>query len=385
MATEALKLDPQYSKAILRRAQANEKMDTYSSLSDALEDYRTLAKQPDLDTHTKNECQRANKRLPPIIKEKMEKEKEEMMGKLKDLGNTLLGKFGLSTDNFQMQQDPSTGSYSVNFVQRWKRYPNAATFCTTITMHTFGVTGWQQGGEETDGLCKGKKTTCYSQDHVLQQMTTLHVIKITTCVFIQAYPTTDMDIDKTAKAFGEWGKRKMTATHKRRGTCTEAVGLIRLSFPLSHFIIGGQSKGSNLDKRYGQAHPLQQWDMWGERSQTSRSKTHNKWLFLGMGWHWFFCSFTPKGQRFKQRQALPRRNGRPKPWRDGLSLFFWFYLFLFFVGGRKKRTSKGWKKFSFTFLYHLFYTLFTSHHTLHPLVAHKVKQESDTILVNGKC
>ncbi|KAJ8653694.1 hypothetical protein O0I10_010616 [Lichtheimia ornata] len=118
MATEALKLDPHYSKAILRRAQANEKMDTYSSLSDALEDYRTLAQQPDLDTHTKNECQRANKRLPPIIKERMEKEKEEMMGKLKDLGNTLLGKFGLSTDNFQMQQDPSTGSYSVNFVQR---------------------------------------------------------------------------------------------------------------------------------------------------------------------------------------------------------------------------------------------------------------------------
>lgn len=86
------------------------------------------------------------------------------------------------------------------------------------------------GREETDGLCKGKKkTACYSQDHVLQQMTTLHVIKITTCVFIQPHPTTDMDIDKTAKAFGEWGK--MTAhTHKRRGTCTEAVGLIRLSF-----------------------------------------------------------------------------------------------------------------------------------------------------------
>lgn len=118
MATQALKLDPHYSKAILRRAQANEKMDTYSSLSDALEDYRTLSQQSDLDTHTKKECERANKRLPPIIKERMEKEKEEMMGKLKDLGNTLLGKFGLSTDNFQMQQDPRTGSYSVNFVQR---------------------------------------------------------------------------------------------------------------------------------------------------------------------------------------------------------------------------------------------------------------------------
>ncbi|KAJ2961555.1 hypothetical protein NQZ79_g3139 [Umbelopsis isabellina] len=113
--SSALKLTPTYSKALFRRAQAGEKIGSYSALSESLQDYQAVRELDDITEVTRRDCLKAEQRLPAEIKEKGEKEKEEMMGKLKDLGNTLLGKFGLSTDNFQMQKDPSSGNYSVNF------------------------------------------------------------------------------------------------------------------------------------------------------------------------------------------------------------------------------------------------------------------------------
>jgi hypothetical protein len=53
----------------------------------------------------------------PIVKERQEKMKEEMLGKLKDLGNSILGRFGMSLDNFKMEKDPNTGGYSIKMQQ----------------------------------------------------------------------------------------------------------------------------------------------------------------------------------------------------------------------------------------------------------------------------
>jgi hypothetical protein len=59
----------------------------------------------------------AAERLGPAVAQRQEALKAEMLGKLKDLGNSLLGRIGLSLDNFKAEQDPATGSYSIKFQQ----------------------------------------------------------------------------------------------------------------------------------------------------------------------------------------------------------------------------------------------------------------------------
>ena len=93
-------------------------------LDKALADYKELHK-----LEPKNvEVNSALVFLPKRIEEQTEKLKQEMFGnpfnqkifwtgKMKDLGNMFLKPFGLSTDNFKINQDPTTGSYSVNMTK----------------------------------------------------------------------------------------------------------------------------------------------------------------------------------------------------------------------------------------------------------------------------
>ncbi|XP_032364233.1 tetratricopeptide repeat protein 1 isoform X7 [Etheostoma spectabile] len=108
--SRAIELNPDYVRALLRRAELYEQTE---KLDEALEDYKKVL---DLDRN-QTSARQACMRLPQQIQERNEKLKEEMLSKLKDLGNMVLRPFGLSTNNFQVNQDAGTGSYSINFVQ----------------------------------------------------------------------------------------------------------------------------------------------------------------------------------------------------------------------------------------------------------------------------
>lgn len=106
--SKALELNPSYMKALVRRGEAHEKLEHFE---EAIADMKKIL---ELDP-SNDQAKRTIRRLEPLAAAKREKMKEEMIGKLKDMGNSLLGRFGMSVDNFKAVQDPNTGSYSISF------------------------------------------------------------------------------------------------------------------------------------------------------------------------------------------------------------------------------------------------------------------------------
>ena len=117
----ALLWNPTYVKALLRRASLYEKM---SDTNDDGEHTNTNTEAALADAKRAQQLDSTNKqiralvnRLQKVEDERMEKLKAETLDKLKDLGNSILGNFGLSLDNFKAVQDPKSGSYSISFDQ----------------------------------------------------------------------------------------------------------------------------------------------------------------------------------------------------------------------------------------------------------------------------
>lgn len=114
--TQALEDDPHYVKALQRRAAAGEKTDSWSSLARAEEDYKLLLELLPQKSAEAFKVERALRAVEPRKQAAQQRETAEMMDKLKGLGNNILGRFGLSTDNFKFEPN-GNGGYSMNFVR----------------------------------------------------------------------------------------------------------------------------------------------------------------------------------------------------------------------------------------------------------------------------
>jgi len=105
----ALLLNPSYAKVYMRRCTAYEQTDrTEEALRDAKVAYQLAPSNPN--------TKKTMDRLQKVEDERLEQLKEETIGKLKDLGNSILGNFGISLDNFKAVQG-ADGSYNINFNQ----------------------------------------------------------------------------------------------------------------------------------------------------------------------------------------------------------------------------------------------------------------------------
>jgi len=117
-ANEAIHFNPGYIKGYIRRFKAFEGLEKWH------EAHEDLKKIIEMDPSLEPTYRSTILKVKSEAEAKFEKEKEEMMGKLKSGANWLLGKVGLSTDNFQLEQDPTSGSYNVKFEPGENSNPN---------------------------------------------------------------------------------------------------------------------------------------------------------------------------------------------------------------------------------------------------------------------
>ncbi|SIO73310.1 Tetratricopeptide repeat protein 1 [Babesia microti strain RI] len=108
---ESIKLNSENVKSYVRRSAVHQEMNKWHEASNDI--HKALELDPTLVDVYKSKADY----LKGKSDAQLEIEKAEVISKLKDLGNTLLGKIGLSLDNFKVEQNPQTGSYNIQFKQ----------------------------------------------------------------------------------------------------------------------------------------------------------------------------------------------------------------------------------------------------------------------------
>ena len=104
----ALAIDSNYVKVYMRRGQAYEATHEFEK---AKQDYEKVLSLEKDHIKAKERMAIVSKR----IEEEMEIKKAEMLAQMKTMGNNLLGKFGMSLDQFQSTKDEKTGAYNISF------------------------------------------------------------------------------------------------------------------------------------------------------------------------------------------------------------------------------------------------------------------------------
>ncbi|KAL0206933.1 hypothetical protein P9112_012644 [Eukaryota sp. TZLM1-RC] len=102
----AIRDDAAKPKALYRQGMALAGLERYREAVTSLTEHKSLMAESNVDSLIS--------RFETLAQEQEERQKKEAIDKLKDLGSSILGKFGLSLDNFKLQQD-SQGGYSVQF------------------------------------------------------------------------------------------------------------------------------------------------------------------------------------------------------------------------------------------------------------------------------
>ncbi|XP_010442273.1 PREDICTED: tetratricopeptide repeat protein 1-like [Camelina sativa] len=88
----------------LNRVEFRLKMSIVEHFEDAVTDLKKILELDPSSDHAR----KGIRRLEPLAAKKREKMKEEAITKLKEMGNSILGRFGMSVDNFKAVKDPNT-------------------------------------------------------------------------------------------------------------------------------------------------------------------------------------------------------------------------------------------------------------------------------------